>query len=231
MRRLRRDEGFTLPELMIALSIGMVVVLSTLAVLDGATRRNDDLQRRTTGIQQGRAALDEVVRTLRSQVCVKPNDVTNLPPVAAADGSSITVYSDFGDASGVADKHTLTVASDGRLTDTVVKGAGTPSATSFTGTGTMRIISERITAQDANTPIFQYFGFNSASPPTPDLPLNSAGNPAVAAADLPRVARILVTMKANPEGKPNPKLTTSLKDQVFVRLADPDDAAPTPKCT
>lgn len=229
MRRLDDQSGFTLTELMIAIVIGMLVILASLNVLDGATRHNDGIQRRASGLQQGRAAMDDLIRTLRSQVCVKPDDVTILPPVAAASGSGVTVYTDFSDGTALAEKHTIALAGTGDLSDTEVAGSGNPNATTFTGTPTTRSIGQRLSAS-GTTPVFQYFAFNTASPPTPDQPLNSVSSPTVAASDLPKIARILVTMQANPEGKPNPKLTTTLEDQVYVRLADPDDAAPTPKC-
>jgi len=230
MKRLSDQGGFTLPELMLSLAIGLIIIIASLSVLGGATRRNDELQRRTSGLQQGRAAMDDVIRTLRSQVCVKPDAVTILPPVAAASGASITLHADFGDGTGLPEKHTIALSADGTLTDTEVAGAGTADATTFTGTPRTRVIGQRISA-DGTTPVFEYFGFDTATPPKPDQALNSSAEPTVAAADLPRIARVVVRLQANPEGKPNPKLVTRLEDQIYVRLADPDDSAPTPKCT
>lgn len=231
---LRDERGFTLVELMLTLSIGLVIIMASLTVLDGATRRSDGVQRRATSIQQGRAAMDHMVRSLRSQVCVRFDDVTIATPIVAASGSSVTYYSDFGDASGVPDKHTLTVASDGKVTDTFIDGTGTQNAATFTSAPVTRTVADRI-AGSGTIPILRYFGFNSASPPTPDAALNSTASPTVASADLPKVARIVVTLKANPEGNPNTnsnaRLTTTLQDQVYIRLADPDEAAPAPKCT
>jgi Tfp pilus assembly protein PilW len=215
---------------MIALSIGMIVVFAALKVLDTATRQSSRVQKRAGSIQQARFALDEVVRRLRSQTCIQPNLTTLTPPIVSAGGSSITFYADFTDGNaGLPERHTLAVGTDGRLTDAVTKGTGTRTSTSFNGTTTTRTVAQRV-VPTSTVPVFQYYGFTTATPPTAELPLNSPTNPTVAAADLPRIARVVVTLSANPEGKADAKLATTMQDEIFVRLADPDDAAPTPKC-
>jgi hypothetical protein len=79
-------------------------------------------------------------------------------------------------------------------------------------------------------PIFQYFTYDTATPPRPNLAL-AAPVTGMAAADTARVARIVVNFRA---------LTTSdvtklrgssvFQDEVTVRAADPNDEAPTPTC-
>jgi prepilin-type N-terminal cleavage/methylation domain-containing protein len=228
--RLHDERGFTLVELMMTLVIGLIIVLSSLAVLDGATRHSDEVQRRSGAVLQGRAAMDDVVRSLRSQVCVQTDDSTILTPVTAASATSVTFYSDFGDGTTVPDRHTISLGADGRLTDVTVKGSGTLTQATFTATPKTRVIATGLSASPS-TPVFQFYGFTSATPPTADQALNSTATPTVAAADLPKIARIRITLQANPEGKVNDKLAATLQDDVFVRLADPDDPAPTPRCT
>ena len=228
-RRFSDQDGFTLPELMMALAIGTIVMLASLSVLDGATRRNDAIQRRSGGIIEGRRAMDEMVRTLRSQVCVRPNENTLLYSVAAATGTSVTLYADFSDGTSLPRKHTISLATNGNLTDAEVPAVGTAANFAYTGTQTTRTIAQRI-AETGTAPLFQYFAFNTATPATPTQALNSVASPTVAAADIPRIARIVVTLQAKPEGIANAKLNTTVQDEVFVRLADPDDAAPSPKC-
>lgn len=228
-RRLADQEGMTLVEMMVTLTIGMGVLLATFSLLDGATRRSDDSQRRSAAIQQGRAAMDEVVRSLRSQVCVRTSDTTILSPIQSASDTSVTYFTDFGDGSGLADKHVLTLTG-GTLTDAVYKGTGTANATAFPNTPT----SSRTIARDISgvtgVPAFHFFAFNTAVPPTPDRSLNSSSAPTVDPAELGNVARIEVSLQANPEGVANAKLITPLRDQVYVRLADPDDPVPSPRC-
>jgi Tfp pilus assembly protein PilW len=216
---------------MMALSIGLVVMFAALKLLDTATRQNARVQKRATSIQQSRFALDEVVRRLRSQTCIQPNDTTLLPPVEAASATSVRFYADFSDGSSTTlpERHTLTVGTDGRLTDAINKGTGTRTTLAFSGTTTTRAVADGVIGT-TTAPIFQYYGFDTSTPPTATQPLNSLSSPTVATADLPKIARIVVTLAANGEGTPDRKLATTMQDEVFVRLADPDDAAPTPKC-
>ena len=70
--RLRREDGFTLTELMVAASVGTIILLAAFALVDTTLRRSTEIQQRVEATAEGRRALDEVVRALRSAVCVAP---------------------------------------------------------------------------------------------------------------------------------------------------------------
>jgi prepilin-type N-terminal cleavage/methylation domain-containing protein len=66
LRRLNSERGMTLPELIIATTLMLIVMTATLTTLDsGATNRrlNDD---RNDAVEQARASIDTVVRQLRN---------------------------------------------------------------------------------------------------------------------------------------------------------------------
>src|SRR4051794_32153386 len=68
--RFAADDGFSLPELLTAMAIGVVVLLATAMTLDHAISATATVQRRVDANQRGRAAMDDIVRQLRSPVCL-----------------------------------------------------------------------------------------------------------------------------------------------------------------
>jgi prepilin-type N-terminal cleavage/methylation domain-containing protein len=247
-RKLSADGGFTLPELLIALVIAMIVSLATFSLIEVAMRKAGDTEKRVKAAQQGRMAMDTVVRQLRSQVCL--NTATPTPPMSppagfgtVTTGTTAVFYTDFtdgGQPTTVAPElHVLTYDATSRrlierdytgtvklvtnvYTYTYPTAASTPART--------KVLAENVIPLSASVPIFQYFTYDTATPPRPNLAL-AAPVTGMAAADTARVARIVVNFRA---------LTTSdvtklrgssvFQDEVTVRAADPNDEAPTPTC-
>ena len=86
MRRVRSQEGFTLTELLIAMTAGMVILLAGFGLLETVLKRTGETQLRVEATQRGRQALDVMTRQLRSQVCLN----ATTPAVAAATANSVT---------------------------------------------------------------------------------------------------------------------------------------------
>ena len=82
--RLRQEDGFTLPELLITLVIGLTVALGALSLVDVTMRRSGEISARVEAVQSGRTAMDIMTRELRSQVCLPP--AVNAPRVSVARG-------------------------------------------------------------------------------------------------------------------------------------------------
>ena len=93
MSRLRAQEGFTLPEMLTAMSISIIVLLGAFGLLDVALKRTGETRARVETAQVGREALETITQQLRSQVC--PTNA--IPSIAAATASSITFYTDLSD--------------------------------------------------------------------------------------------------------------------------------------
>jgi len=81
-RRLNDDQrGFTLVELLTAISIGMIVLMAAFMVLDRTISASGQIADRSEALQRGRQAMSTITRELRSAVCVG-----NTFPIIAGDG-------------------------------------------------------------------------------------------------------------------------------------------------
>jgi type II secretory pathway pseudopilin PulG len=220
--RLASERGFTIVEAVITVALTLMVCGVGLSVLDRAYSNNDAIQRKSEAQAQGRQAIDAATRLLRSQVCAN----SSTPPIASANGTSITFYAAFddGEPTDIPERHTLTLdPSTSRLIDTRVAGAGTADAPTYTGTASSRVLAYNVTPV-TGTNVFQYFGYTTATPPAATVALNSVAAPTLSSSNYAKVARIVITLRANPPGRvTGTKNTTTLQDEVYVRLANPND--------
>jgi Tfp pilus assembly protein PilW len=229
---LRSEEGFTLPELLVGIIIGMIVVIASLNVLDNTVSLGTKVSNRVDATQRGRTGLDRITRDLQSMVCV-PGDPAQDAFIAGSD-NSVDVYADLGDgsASRPPQRRTITYTpATRRLTESVYTPTGTAGAYVFptTPTATTTLLSDVI--QDGSTPIFTYYPIDS----TPDDDVaptalsTSAG--ALAATDLDNVARIRITFKALPSNRSTAKPGDAvMQDDVYRSAVDPNSADTTPQC-
>ena len=75
MRRLRAEErGFTLIEMLTAMSIGVIVSFAIFSLVEVTMRRSADISNRVDTTQRARTAMDQITRQLRSQVCTQRGD-------------------------------------------------------------------------------------------------------------------------------------------------------------
>jgi type II secretory pathway pseudopilin PulG len=236
LERLRRDErGFTVVEAVIAVALTLLITTTALSVLDRAYANNDKIQKKTDAQSQGRQAIDGVTRVLRSQVCAN----SSITPVVSASGTAVTFYADFSDAdpTDIPERHTISLnTTTGVLTDQRIVGGGTADNPTYTATPTTRVLATGISAINATTPVFQYFAYSSAAVPAATVALNSSASPNVASADLPRIARITVNLRATPRQAATAGTLNSiaLTDEVYVRLSNPnsgDTSSPDPSCS
>lgn len=220
--RLADERGFSIVEAVITVALTLIVCGIGLSVLDRAYSNNDAIQRKSESQAQARQGIDALTRVLRSQVCMN----SSTPPVTSANGTAITFYADFGDAepTDIPERHTVSFdTASSRLIDTRWVGGGTADAPTYSGSGTRRVLAENVVPV-TGTPAFQFFGYTSTTPPQATAALNSASVPTVASTNLTRIARIVITLRANPPGRvTGTKNTTTLQDEVYVRLANPND--------
>jgi prepilin-type N-terminal cleavage/methylation domain-containing protein len=228
---LRREDGFTLPEVLIAMVIGLILSIAAFSLVEFTMKRAGDVAARVDTSQRARAAMDQITRQLRSQVCLS----TDVNPIIAGDGDSVEFYVDFGDQSDVnvpPERHLLKFDSTAQtITETTYtgksNGASPPVFTyDTTKPSRVRTLLTNVTRYNA-TPIFQYYGFNTATPPKPELSLGSTIN----SSNLDQVARIDVTFKALAAGKTASNASIVLQDEVFAREADPNSLTPDPACS
>jgi prepilin-type N-terminal cleavage/methylation domain-containing protein len=228
---LRGEEGFTLPELLVGMIIGTIVLMAALTMLDTTVSLGTKVNKRVDATQRGRTALDRITRDLRSQVCV-PGDPA-LDSLIAASDNTADVYTDLGDGSAAKPPQRRTIIFDPTqrtIVERVYTATGSAGNYVFPGTPTQTqtLLSDVI--QDGTTPVFTYYPVDT----TPDddvdpAPLNASG--AVPAANLDSVARIRITFKALPAGRTAAKPGDAvMQDDVYRTAVDPNSTDTTAQC-
>jgi prepilin-type N-terminal cleavage/methylation domain-containing protein len=228
----RGEEGFTLPELLVAIVIGTMILMAAFGLLDTTVSVGTKVNKRVDATQRGRTAMAIIVRDLRSQVCL-PGD----PPDASLRGASDTsvdVYTDLGNGSAATPPQRRTITFDPttrRITESIYTPSGSGGSYVFptTPTVTRTLLSD--VALDGTTPVFRYYPVDT----TPD---NDAQNPAALAATsglapnvLDDVARIVIAFRVFPAGSTTANgRTVVLQDEVYRRAVDPNATDPTPEC-
>ena len=96
-RNPRSECGFTLVELLIAMSLGLIVATAAMAIVIGALHFSSNDQDRIDANQQGRNAMTRIVQALDSS-CVS---AATAPILASSTATSISFYSDLADSSSI----------------------------------------------------------------------------------------------------------------------------------
>ena len=224
--RLRREDGFTLTELMVAASVGTIILLAAFALVDTTLRRSTEIQQRVEATAEGRRALDEVVRALRSAVCVAPGR----PIVdAGSTATSIVFHSDLGPGgpTDLPQRRTIALDAQGRLTEATVQGTSQSGTTVFTQAPVPRTLLEAAAPTAAGAPVFRYFAFDTATPPRPSVELAAP----LTAASAPGVARVVLAFRVQSRAGASTRPAVAFDHQVYMRVANPSDPVPSPACT
>jgi prepilin-type N-terminal cleavage/methylation domain-containing protein len=245
MNRLAREDGFTLPELLIGIVMALIISLATFSLLDFSIKRAGEVDQRVDATQRGRGLMETLTRELRSQVCLDANTAAMATrPGDITDGYTATFYSDFTDGTDAtkppAELHKLAYdAATRRMLDYTYATSWDKTTTPWVATvaatpkpGSPRVIASDI-VPDGTNPIFRYYAYDAAAVPAPVTVLNpgTGATISVPLTDLKRVARIDITFTTLPQrGNVASPSAVVLTDQVYVRAADPNDDAPTPTC-
>jgi prepilin-type N-terminal cleavage/methylation domain-containing protein len=228
MRRLRAHDGFTLPELLVAMTIAMVVSLAAFSLIEFVMKQTGQATGRIDATQRGRIAMETITRQLRSQVCLPsgtPSMVNRTGNVT--DASNVSFFVDFHDGSDATlapDLHTLSFdAANKRIVESDIVGGknATPiTDLPYTGTPVKKTLLTDVVGLLDGTPVFRYYAYDG-----------TAFTPPISAANLKKIAQIKIAFMALPtRAKPNARGSVVFQDQVFVRDVDPNVAIPNPTC-
>jgi len=221
LERLPDERGTTLIELMVALSISMVVLLAVFQILDDGVRASGRVGPRVTATQDGRLAMEQVTRQLRSQACLAPGESA----LVSAGNNEATFYVDFVRAGGRLDKHRLVYDPQARtIVEEVSEGTGTAPTWTFPAQPTRTRTLARNVVPASGTPVFRYYAFNTATPARPELLLTTP----LSATDRLRAVRIAVRFAVRPEG--DGVVDVDFQSEIFVRTADPTNPVGGTQC-
>jgi prepilin-type N-terminal cleavage/methylation domain-containing protein len=247
---MRREDGMTLPEVLVAMVVALVVSLAAFGLVDVVMHRTGTTTNRIAAVQQGRSAMDTITREVRSQVCVlrdstdkTGNKPTMIEPRAiyGATATSIAFFVDLSDGSKAPDLRTLSFENNqlverdyvGKLTSSPTSTAtATYSYAGYPDTPTRRtVLADNVAQGDFGTgTYFQYFSYDSAKPPQPTVPV--PGGTGLTADQLSGIAKISVSFKslAGRKTKATDLGTVLFTDDVYVRSVDPNSTTPKPEC-
>jgi type II secretory pathway pseudopilin PulG len=220
-----RDEaGFSLPELLAAISIGMIVLLATFGLLDRSIATGNEIAMREETLQRGRQAMELITRQLRSQVCIGQNT----PPIVSGDANALTLHVDLSDGSRAPERRRLVhdpVA--GTITESREVGSGVVPNVTYTMPATSQVLVTNVQPAVGEN-VFRYYAFAAAGAAPGEL----AELPVpLSAADTARVVKIGVSFVTLPD-RPVPELRfgTALRESIFVRSADTARQLGGPRC-
>lgn len=243
MSRLREEAGMTIMEVLVACTVGMIVLTAMFGLLDSTVRMNTNVMRKTDAMQRGRIAMDVLTQELRSQVCLP-----NLQGTAVIAGAAdyVEFYSDFTDGTGnepLTKRRLAMNPTTGDITTSIFTTTRlTPRPTDFTATPTIiqkRLENAALTprAGGGQVPFLQYYAYRwVGNPPRPE-PIEPL-TPPLDNTEVRRVARVDINFVSQPTGVEDVKKGVHLSDQIMARHSDPnlarwDPANPTlpdPRC-
>jgi type II secretory pathway pseudopilin PulG len=238
--RLAREDGMTLPELLVTLTIAMVISLATFSLVEVTMRRSGEVSARVDAVQRGRLAMDEMTRQLRSQVCLQNASVaTMVKPrsVEAATEDSVVFYADTRDTSVGAvpppggptgpERRRISLV-DGTIVEErwALTQVDTKYSHAANATATRALLESVALDQPAGapapTPLFRYYAYDlDADVPQPTREL--VPSPALTSDQLQRVAKIQITYRAHPtQRRADGRASTVFENDVAARTVDPN---------
>lgn len=238
--RLRTERGFSLPELLVTITIALIVSLAAFALLEFVMKRSAETEHRVETTQRGRIALENITRQLRSQVCLTRGN-TSYPPVVSGTATQVSLYVDLSDAASNAqypERHDLTY--DATAKTIVEKDYATADGVNWalqrTRTLLTNVSQDRDAASGNPLPIFRYSGYSYDAAGDPQLRLVELTPPLGSSNG--RVVKIDVAFRATPRAKTfRSDVEVPFRDDVFVRAVNPNELstgsanlAPVPTC-
>ena len=235
MTRARSEDGFTLMEVVVAMTVGFVLLAATLGLLESTVRLNTGVMAKTDAMQRGRIAMDAIKQQLRSQVCF---DYDNSAILKDSDANSVTFFADYTAEGKKPVKRRLTydpvtkrILAYRFEAPTPTPNPFTPASYPATPVATNMVLEnvwlQKPPNQPQPTPFLQYFAYEEVNGV---LRTDKVLEPPLDPAEAARVARIEVNYVALPTGSNDSSKAVNVSDQVMARHADPNLAVPDPKC-
>jgi prepilin-type N-terminal cleavage/methylation domain-containing protein len=233
MSRFRNQDGFTLMEVITAMTVGLVLLGSTLTLLESSVRLNTGVVAKTDAMQRGRLAMDALTQQLRSQVCF---DMNTSAILAGSDENHVTFYSDYTAEDDAPVKRTIRITGDGIVSErfdapTPLPQEFTPDSYEDVPDASNMVLENAALLQDPETgePVhfLKYYAYEEVDGL---LTATDELEPPLEEDEAARAARVEITYVSRPTGASDGKKNVTLNDQVMARHSDPNLAVPDPKC-
>jgi prepilin-type N-terminal cleavage/methylation domain-containing protein len=233
--RLAREQGFTLVELLVAMSVGTIVIMAAFMTLDRSVTLSNEVADRADALQRGRHGLEMITRVLRSQVCL--GQATE--PITEGLPTTVSFYADTSDGSRNPEKRSITYAQNpvtkryelierrytgtGTYPDLVFSGyPGSPNSTRLLAMGV-----KAVQVSGVDQPIFRYYAFKEGGAPGE---LEQLPTP-LSTDDVARTVMVRIRFVAQPlRTKIRNQDSVTLENDAYVRSADPSKPKEGAKC-
>jgi len=191
------EGGYTITELLVAMTASLVVLAAILMIVQVATRHQDRVAEQVAANQLARPAMTRVVDRLHS-ACVSPG----LAPIqAGSTDSSMILLSKAGSAvSPVPNKYVISLTA-GSLSETVYPGTGGQAqAWTYGSPSTPRQLVTNVSAASvgnppAVVPVFRYYAYNGGEVEGTPLPTTPSG---LSANDAARTVQVDIAFTVAP---------------------------------
>lgn len=259
-RRTRRDDGMTLVEMLVGISVATVVVLAGFMAADAARKLQHGTTMRIDTVNRGREGMERVTRAIRAQQC----HGALRPMISASDNAmefyaSVAPQSTTPNAIQPVQRHRLEWIADTSATTKDIANSGQAVGdiwhTVWTGktesNGSVTFLTaptKGVVANDVErapsrrnasvlAPIFQYYKYGNTTGSgrvdyNSPVPMVSGFAPA---GDLPAIVLIEVNYRVWPRGtrisgRASDKQALNFYNTVSVRIADPTNPGGSPQC-
>lgn len=225
MTRARDESGWTLIELLMAMTIGVVVLFASFMLVDASAPLAQKTADRVDAAQRGRLAMEIIGAELRSQVCM-PGAVPPIMPTVS-DSSNVWFYGNNQDQDSLPQKHHIYIQGTALKEDTW-QGTGSVSNVIFpvTALPTTRTLVDPV-GLVPGVPLFRFYGFDANLPASVNQPIVAP----VSVLDSRRVVQVNVSFVARPtRATAASGRDSTFQQAVFFRTADPTDPIKGAKC-
>jgi prepilin-type N-terminal cleavage/methylation domain-containing protein len=239
--------GFTLVELLVAISIGTVVIFAVSAIMIVSLHQTQRTFTSVDATRQARTALTTIENELHS-ACVNGD----APVQATSDANTLKFLSYAGGGANPAPVWHVLSYSGSTLTDSVYPAVYTATSTGHTwmqGTpGTSQTLLTNVAQQPGSLPIFQYYAYeqaytsggntywyvpdgNTITPGTTGSTPSSAVTTPLTASTAATVVEVVLKLFVGPSGENLAKSTLTsnfdpITDAISLRLTTPPDYVP-----
>jgi prepilin-type N-terminal cleavage/methylation domain-containing protein len=222
MRRARTQGGFTVVELLVAMTVLGIVAFGAMTFIEVVMRQGRGVVDRTEAAQRGRLVLDQMTRQVRSQVCL--NATTK--GLIAAQPTLLSFYADLSAEGNSPRRRELEYRSANRQ---IVERVYLPDGKTVER---QTVLLQNVVQEKPTIPVFSYSAYPQNPPVGVPLEPNDPliGTPALSPEQVARIAVVGINFSVRPHGASDDRFNTALSDQVVLRNADPNATKNDPTC-